>query len=184
MEPGQDITVLLARARAGDAAALEVMLPRVYHELRALARRHLAREAAGHTLCTTALVHEAYLKLAGGAGDWRDRAHFFGYAAAVMRNILVDHARRRGAVKRGGDRIPVDWSLAEPSTEAVAEEVLALDEALGRLAALDPDLARVVELRFFAGLSLEETAEVTGRSPRTVDRDWAKARAFLHQVMA
>jgi RNA polymerase sigma factor (TIGR02999 family) len=180
---GNDITVLLGRAREGDAGALEQLLPHVYHELRTLAHRYLIREAAGHTLSTTALVHEAYMKLAGGSTDWRDRAHFFGYAAAIMRNILVDYARRRGAVKRGGNQMPVDWAVAEPSVESVASDVIALDAALTRLEHAEPQLARVVELRFFAGLSLEETAEVMGRSARSVDRDWRKARAFLHQAM-
>jgi RNA polymerase sigma factor (TIGR02999 family) len=180
---GNDITVLLGRAREGDAGALEQLLPHVYHELRTLAHRYLIREAAGHTLSTTALVHEAYMKLAGGSTDWRDRAHFFGYAAAIMRNILVDYARRRGAVKRGGNQVPVDWAVAEPSVESVASDVIALDAALTRLEHAEPQLARVVELRFFAGLSLEETAEVMGRSARSVDRDWRKARAFLHQAM-
>lgn len=180
---GDNITVLLDRARAGDSAALEQLLPHVYHELRALAHRYLAREAGGHTLSTTALVHEAYLKLAGGDTNWRDRAHFFGYAATVMRNILVDYARMRGAAKRGGNQMPVDWTLAHPSVEAVASDVLALDNALTQLEQAEPKLARVVELRFFAGLSLEETAEVMGRSMRSVDRDWRKARAFLHQAM-
>ena len=146
-------------------------MPHVYHELRTLAHHHLAREGGHHTLATTALVHEAYLKLAGNSPDWRDRAHFFGYAAAIMRNILVDYARRRGAAKRGGDKIPVDWDNCEASVEAVAADMLALDEALTRLEQADPSLARVVELRFFAGLSLEETAEVIGRSARSVDRD-------------
>lgn len=180
-----DITVLLGRARDGDGDALELLLPQVYHELRSLAHRYLVRENAGHTLSTTALVHEAYLRLsAGGSADWRDRAHFFGYAATIMRNILVDYARRRGAVKRGGDKIPVDWDQADASVEAVAADMLALDEALTRLEQAEPALARVVELRFFAGLSLEETAEVVGRSTRSVDRDWNKARAFLHQAMS
>ncbi len=185
MSQANDITVLLGRAREGDGDALELLLPQVYHELRSLAHRYLVRENAGHTLSTTALVHEAYLRLsAGGSGDWRDRAHFFGYAAAIMRNILVDYARRRGAVKRGGDKIPVDWDHADASVEAVAADMLALDEALTQLEQAEPALARVVELRFFAGLSLEETAEVVGRSTRSVDRDWNKARAFLHQAMS
>jgi RNA polymerase sigma factor (TIGR02999 family) len=180
-----DITVLLVRAREGDGDALEKLLPQVYDELRTLAHRYLMRENAGHTLSTTALVHEAYLRLSAGASnDWRDRAHFFGYAATIMRNILVDYARRRGAAKRGGDKIPVDWDNCEASVEAVAADMLALDEALTRLEQADPALARVVELRFFAGLSLEETAEVIGRSTRSVDRDWNKARAFLHHAMS
>ncbi len=180
---GSDITVLLERARDGDAGALEQLLPQVYHELRHLAHRYLIREAAGHTLSTTALVHEAYMKLAGGSADWRDRAHFFGYAAAIMRNILVDYARRRGAVKRGGHLMPLDWDVAQPSVESVASDVIALDAALTRLEQAEPQLARVVELRFFAGLSMEETAQTMGRSIRSVDRDWRKARAFLHQAM-
>jgi RNA polymerase sigma factor (TIGR02999 family) len=180
----KDITVLLDRARQGDASALEQLLPKVYHELRGLAHRYLVREANGHTLSTTALVHEAYLRMTGGGADWRDRAHFFGYAATVMRNILVDYARMRGAKKRGGNQVPVDWTVSQPSIEAVAADVLALDAALGRLESAEPVLARVVELRFFAGLSLEETAEVMGRSTRSIDRDWRKARAFLHQAMA
>jgi RNA polymerase sigma factor (TIGR02999 family) len=179
----QDITVLLAQARDGDAQALERLLPHVYHELRTMAHRQLMRDAGGHTLSTTALVHEAYLKLIGGSSDWRDRAHFFGYAATVMRNILVDYARRRGAAKRGGGQVPVDWEVVQPSVEAAADEVLALDAALQRLEGVEPQLARVVELRFFAGLSLEEVAEVMGRSTRSVDRDWRKARAFLHQAV-
>lgn len=183
MVEGEDITVLLGRAREGDEAALERLLPHVYHELRALAHRYLSREAGGHTLSTTALVHEAYLKLAGGAANWNDRAHFFGYAASVMRNILVDYARMRGAAKRGGNQAPADWTQAQPSIEAVASDVLALDGALAQLEDAEPKLARVVELRFFAGLSLEETAEVLGRSMRSIDRDWRKARAFLHQAM-
>lgn len=179
----EDFAALLARVRSGDQAALEQLLPHVYQELRMLAHRYLSREAAGHTLSTTALVHEAYLKLAGGDTDWRDRAHFFGYAANVMRNILVDYARMRGALKRGGSLSQVDWTLPQPSVEAVAADMLALDAALTRLEQAEPALARVVELRFFAGLSLEETAEVVGRSMRSVDRDWRKARAFLSQAM-
>jgi RNA polymerase sigma factor (TIGR02999 family) len=122
------------------------------------------------------------MKVAGGDAEWPDRAHFFGYAAAVMRNILVDHARRRGAAKRGGPRVSVDDS-AEPGTGSVAADILALDAALTRLERAEPRLARVVELRFFTGLSLEETAQVMSRSPRSVDRDWRKARAFLHQLL-
>lgn len=182
-ERNGDITVWLAQARDGNVEALERLLPHVYHELRSLAHRYLVREGAGHTLSTTALVHEAYLKLAGGGADWRDRAHFFGYAATVMRNILVDYARRRGAVKRGRGQVPVDWTQVQPSIDAAAADVLSLDAALTRLESAEPQLARVVELRFFAGLSLEETAEVMGRSTRSIDRDWRKARAFLHQAM-
>ncbi len=180
----RDITVLLARAREGDAGALEQLLPQVYHELRTLAHRYLLREGAGHTLSTTALVHEAYLKLSGGQTDWRDRAHFFGYAATVMRNILVDYARRRGAIKRGGDQAPVDWTLAQPSREAVAADVLALDAALVQLETAEPQLARVVELRFFAGLTAEETSLALGVSPSTVARDWQFARVWLQRELS
>lgn len=183
MEPGQDITVLLARARAGDAAALEVMLPRVYHELRALARRHLAREAAGHTLCTTALVHEAYLKLIGrgsGSAQFDDRAHFFAYAASAMRSVIVDYARQRLAQKRGGDlhRITELPENLEGGLH-LDEDMLGLDTALSRLSSVDPRLTQVVELRYFAGLSELEIAALLQRSERSVRRDWQKARMFL-----
>jgi RNA polymerase sigma factor (TIGR02999 family) len=161
--------------------------PSVYEELRQLAHRHLAREATGHTLSTTALVHEAYLRLNGdGTGDvaFSDRTHFFAIAARSMRHILVDHARRQRAVRRGhgARRVPLE-SVAGLASDERAGLVVALDEALERLAALDPRQARVVECRFFAGLTEEETAEALGIGLRTAKRDWAKARSWLYQEL-
>ena len=179
----KDITVLLDRARAGDASALERLMPQVYHELRALAHRHLQREPAGHTLSTTALVHEAYLRLSHSDAGWPDRRHFFAYAATLMRNILVDYARRRGSEKRGGGIVVVELDQADVKVDALAADVVALDAALIQLEQAEPDLARLVEMRFFAGMSLEEIGDLMGRSLRSLDRDWRKARAFLHQAM-
>ena len=180
----KDITVLLDRARAGDADALERLMPQVYHELRTLAHRHLQREPAGHTLSTTALVHEAYLRLSQSDAGWPDRRHFFAYAATLMRNILVDYARRRGSGKRGGGVIVVELNQADAKVDALATDVVALDAALVQLEQAEPDLARLVEMRFFAGMSLQEIGDLMGRSLRSLDRDWRKARAFLHQAMA
>lgn len=177
--PG-DITLLLAELRAGNSSAESRLLSLVYDELRRLARRYMRGERPDHTLQPTALVHEAYLRLAGQRGvDWQDRAHFFGVAAQLMRRILVDHARARNAEKRGGHepRIALDDALA--FTEEKCAELLALDEALSRLAQRDPRQARVVELRFFGGLSEDEAAEVLGISTRTLKRDWSVARAWL-----
>lgn len=161
----------------------------VYQELHAMARRYLRFRRPGQTLTTTALVHEAYLKLVDHSGaTWQDRAHFLSVAAIAMRHILVDSARRRVAKKRGGEgvRIPFDelrLGNEEPRAEAQAVEVLALDRALTSLAALNQRLSQLVELRFFAGLNEEETAQVMGTSERTVRRDWRKARAFLFQAL-
>ena len=182
MSSERDITALLVRARDGDANALEDLLPKVYQELRALAHRYLSREGAGHTLSTTALVHEAYLKLTDSAHQtYQDRTHFFAVASRAMRQILLDYARRMSAAKRGGLAVSLDPDqLGDPGR---AEELIALDEALTRLEALDERLARNVEMRFFGGLSVEETAEALGMSPRTVKRDWRKARAFLFEAI-
>lgn len=177
-----DVTTLLARWSSGDAGALEQLTPIVYDELRRIARRHLARERKDHTLQSTALVHEAYLRLIGGSGsEYQNRQHFFAVAAQVIRRVLVDHARAVNAAKRGGGAQKIvleDQPEASAPAENVAE-VLALHEALERLAAFDPQQARIVELRYFAGLSIEETAEVIGVSPATVKRDWVMARAWL-----
>ncbi|HVR98128.1 MAG TPA: ECF-type sigma factor [Thermoanaerobaculia bacterium] len=184
-----EITRLLTAARAGEGGATDRLMALVYDELRAMARRQLRRRRPGQTLTTTALVHEAYLKLVDHPGaTWQDRSHFLSVAALAMRHILVDSARRHVAKKRGGEgiRIPLDelrLSGAEPSTEARAVEVLALDSALTSLAALNERLSQLVELRFFAGLNEEETARVMGTSERTVRRDWRKARAFLFQAL-
>jgi len=172
---------LFQRWRSGDEDALHRLLPLVYEELRRVAQRHLRRERPGHTLQTTALINEAYLRLVDqGAADVRDRSHFVGLTSHLMRQILVDHARARLARKRdGGCRITLaeDLALSEPGES----DVLAVDEALSRLAVLDAQQARVVELRYFGGLSIRETSEALGVSEATVKRDWATARAWLHR---
>jgi RNA polymerase sigma-70 factor, ECF subfamily len=182
----QEITAALAMLRRGAPEALDGLLPLVYDELRRIAHRQLAAEAAGHTLNTTALVHEAYLKLKDQThAEWVNREQFFAIAARVMRRILVDYARKHWAQCRGG---PGRRALALDDAEqagllAVADratELLALDEALERLTAMDPRLGRVVECRFFGGLSEEETARALGVSQRTVSRDWAMAKGWLH----
>ncbi|CAA9312931.1 MAG: Gll4071 protein [uncultured Gemmatimonadetes bacterium] len=173
------------RSAGAGRGPLDRAFPQVYDELRLLAHRQLDREAEGHTLGTTALVHEAYLRLAGSGGvEWHDRGHFFALAATAMRRILVDHARRRGADKRGGAPRPVPLEdAAALAIEERAGMLVALDEALERLAALDARQARVIECRFFGGLTEEETAQAVGVGLRTVKRDWAKARAWLYQEL-
>jgi RNA polymerase sigma factor (TIGR02999 family) len=186
-----DVTQLLVRWSEGDAGALERLLPLVYGELRRIASNQLRHERPDHTLAPTALVHELYFRLVDQSRtSWQNRAHFFGLAAQLMRRILVDHARAQQAEKRGGSitRISLDEMLAEdaePSGEdaGAAADVLAIDDALERLAALDPDQARIVELRFFGGLTVEETASVLKRSPRTVKREWRLARAWLYRAL-
>lgn len=178
-----NVTELLVAWGAGDAAALDALMPVVYAELRRQAARAMRRERTGHTLGATALVHEAYLRLVDGSRvEWRDRTQFFAMAAQLMRHLLVDHARAQQTAKRGGgaQRITLghaaDVQAGDPGGEA---DVLALHEALDGLAALDPDQARLVELRYFGGLTIEETAAVLGVSPATVKREWATARAWL-----
>ena len=179
--PGE-ITQLLAALREGDRGALDRLFPLIYAELHDRAHRQLARRRPGDTLSTTALVHEAYLKLTDSAHQtYQDRTHFFAVASRAMRQILLDYARRMSAAKRGGLAVSLDPDqLGDPGR---AEELIALDEALTRLEALDERLARNVEMRFFGGLSVEETAEALGMSPRTVKRDWRKARAFLFEAI-
>ncbi|HET9049148.1 MAG TPA: ECF-type sigma factor [Chiayiivirga sp.] len=164
-----------------DCASLH---PHLYQRLRDLARRQMRGEPSTQSLDTTSLVHEAWLDLAGHDGTFTDTSHFYAYAATVMRHILVDHARHRLAHKRGSGEVPLDLDSLQIPVDHAATEMLAMDQALSRLAALEPRLARVVELRFFAGLSVEETAEVLGIVPRSVVRDWARARAFLQQALA
>ena len=184
-----EITGLLVAARKGDGDATHRLITLVYDELRGMARRQLRHWRHGQTITTTALVHEAYLKLVDHRGtSWEDRSHFFSVASLAMRHILVDSARRRISKKRGGEdvQIPLDeLRLAgeTPDVEARAVEVLAIDRALTTLSALNARLSQLVELRFFAGLTEEETAEVMGTSERTVRRDWRKARAFLFQAL-
>src|SRR5262245_38839106 len=180
-----EITVLLQAHVAGDATALERLLPRVYDELRRIARARLRRERDDHTLSATELVHEAFLKLLPADGvDWRSRAHFFAVASRAMRNVLVDHAVRRNAAKRGGGEAPLPLDEADAATERSLDDLIALSDALARLEQLDARQARVVECRFFGGLSLEETAEALNTSPATVSRDWTFARAWLHRELA
>jgi len=199
-----DLTDLLEEWRAGDQEALERLMPRVYDELRRLARHYLARERPGHTLQATALVHEAYLRLLDQKRvRWQSRAHFFALAATSMRRILTNHARDRRAAKRGGGALTLTLDEALVATPAPAAgggsgpgevagawagvrgvDLIALDDALEALAALDPRQARVVELRFFAGLTIDETAEVLGISPATVKLDWKLARAWLFRELA
>ena len=177
-----NITHLLHEWSAGDQRALEELTPLVYEELRKQAARYLRRERQGHTLQTTALIHEAYIRLVDAQDvRWQGRAHFFAIAANLMRRILVDHARRRNADKRGGAQVllPLDEALAVADEMDV--DLLEIDEALDRLAAIDAQQARVVELRFFSGLSVEEAAAVLGISAKTVKRDWAVARAWLRR---
>lgn len=175
---------LLRLWRAGDDGALHHLLPRVYEELRRVARRHLRNERADHTLQTTALIHEAYLRLMEqGPRDVQNRCQFVALTSHLMRQILVDHARERLAQKRqGGCRIELSEELAVSEPREV--DVLAVDDALSRLAGLDPQQARVVELRYFGGLSIRETSEALGVSEATVKRDWATARAWLHREMS
>ena len=178
--PTHEVTRLLVAWGEGDRAALDRLMPLVYGELRRLARHYMSRERPGHTLQTTALVNEAYLRLVGQEEmRWENRAHFFGIAARLMRQILVDHARGRQAAKRGGGQFRLSLSKVDRAAPGPDVNLLALDEALGRLEAIDPQKSRVVELRYFGGLGIEETAEVIGVSPATVKRDWSIARAWL-----
>jgi RNA polymerase sigma-70 factor, ECF subfamily len=183
-ERSRRLTRILRELDLGDPRQAEEMLGIVYDELRQLARRQFRGERASHTLQPTALVHEAYLRLAKLPDvRWESRAHFFGTAARAMRQILVDHARRRGAGKRGGgaERVTLDTSI--PGEDALAADVLDLHDALERLAANDPELGRLVELRFFAGLTLDETAETLNFSRRKVAKDWSVARLWLQREL-
>jgi RNA polymerase sigma factor (TIGR02999 family) len=180
MEPS-DVTALLGELTKGNPDAGSKLVPLVYGELRRMAARYMRQERTGHTLQATALVNEAYLKMLGQHSvDWQSRAHFFGIAAQVMRRILIDHARSHVRDKRGGGQegVPLDEALV--FSEERSADFLELDSALGRLADLDVRQAKIVELRFFGGLTVEETAEVLGISPKTVKRDWSVAKAWLH----
>jgi RNA polymerase sigma factor (TIGR02999 family) len=177
--PG-DVTLLLAEMKRGNSEALPKLIPLVYHELKRLAAHFLRDEREGHTLQPTALVHEAYLRLVGQKAAWQNRAQFMGVAAQLMRRILVDYARQRVTAKRGGGETALELESGEIAGAAgQSEEMLAVDEALARLAALDPQQARVVEMRYFGGMTVEETAEALSIAPRTVKREWAMAKAWL-----
>ena len=179
-----DVTELLSRWHRGDRSAFAELMPLVYDELRQLADRYLSRERRDHTLQPTALVHEAYLRLTGlRAADFQNRVHFYGAAANAMRRILVDHARRRNAAKRGDPANRVDFDVAVEAGVDRPFDLLALDDALRRLAEIAPTPAQVVELRYFGGLSIEEAAEFLGVAPMTVKRHWTFARAWLFQAL-
>jgi RNA polymerase sigma factor (TIGR02999 family) len=176
----QSITDLLLQVRHGNPDAMDRLFPLVYGELHRIAHWQLQGERPGHTLGTTGLVHETYLKLVDqNRVEWRDRGHFFALAARAMRRILVDYARRYQAIRRGGGVRPLALRDDDAATDERGETLLALDEALERLAALNPRLSQVVECRYFGGLTEEETAEALGVTTRTVERDWAKARGWL-----
>lgn len=182
--PRHEVTRILEAARDGAAGALDDLGPLIYDELRGVARRQLRRIRPGETLDTTALVHEAYLKLVDqDRAQWQDHAHFVAVAAVTMRHLLVDYARSRSAQKRGGDMIHVSLGDRQVGKGDKAIEVLAVDEALETLTRRSERLGRLVELRFFGGLSVKETAEVMGTSERTVKRDWRKARAVLFSLL-
>jgi len=180
-----DVTKLLVNWTNGDKKALEALMPLVYGELHRLAKRYLRRERSDHTLQSTALVHEAYLRMVDQKGvQWQNRAHFFAVAAQMIRRILVDHARTHKAEKRGGGmpKLALDEAIGVPQRRDL--NLVALDDAINALAELDPQQGRIVELRFFGGLSIEETAEVLSISPATVKRDWAVAKAWLYRDLS
>lgn len=180
----ENVTQLLQDWSKGNQQALEELLPLIYNELRHLAHNFLYRERPGHTLQTTALVHEAYLKLIDQKdARWQNRSHFFAIAAQAMRRILIDSARRNAAIKRGGPQEKLSLDEAPDISLEPNTRLLALDEALNALAEIDPEQSRIVELRYFGGLTIEETAEVMKTSPATVKREWAMARAWLHQAL-
>ncbi|MBL8169117.1 MAG: sigma-70 family RNA polymerase sigma factor [Acidobacteria bacterium] len=180
-----NVTQLLVDWRNGDQAAFEQLMPVVYDELRRIAKRYMSREASHHTLQTTALVNEAYLRLVNQQDvEWQNRAHFFAISAQIMRHLLVDHARARNYAKRGGGAIQVSLNEEIASVADETVDLLALDEALTRLAAVDARKSRIVELRFFGGLSVEETAEVLNVSAITIKREWLKAKAWLYRELS
>ena len=185
LDKTHQVTDLLDAWSHGDKEALDKLMPLVYDELRRLARQHMRRERAGHTLQTTALVNEAYMRLVDQRrAQWQNRAQFFGIAARLMRRILVDHARSRHRQKREGDAHKISLDEAATVSQAQSTDLLALHEALKKLETLNERMGRIVELRFFAGLSIEETAEVMKVSPGTVMKDWTFAKAFMHEAIS
>ena len=181
----RDITTLLADWRRGDREALDQLAPMVYDELRRLASSYLKQERMDHTLQSTALVHEAYLRMVGGVDvDWENRSHFFGVAAQIVRRILVEHARAANTAKRGSGAVVLSINEELNTAQQRAPNLLALEDSLNALAAIDARQARIVELRYFAGLNVEETAEVMDISPATVKREWAVAKAWLYRELA
>lgn len=185
MPESGDVTRMLGELRAGKHDVAEQLVPLIYDELRRIAGAQMRRERAGHTLQATAVVHEAYMRLAGEQVDWQNRAHFFAIAARTMRRVLMDYARQHRAGKRGGDnskKVEIDAELLVAQDRL--DDVVAIDEILGRLARMDPEQARIVELRFFAGLNVDETAEVMGISSSTVKREWSMAKAWLDRELS
>jgi len=182
-DQGHEITRLLVAWSDGEESALEQLTPIVYEELRQLAKRYMRQERPGHTLQSTAIVHEAFLRLVNQNVEWNSRAHFFAIAAKMMRRILVDHARSRGASKRGAGITPVPLDERNAITPEQDVNLVALDEALEHLANIDPQRSRIVELRYFGGLSNEESAEILGISPATVQRQWMGAKAWLYHEL-
>ena len=183
--PATGVTLLLKRYSNGDQEALAELIPQIYDELRRLASSYLRGERVDHTLQTTALVHEAYLRLVDQRQvEWNNRNHFFGVAAQMMRRILVDHARKHVSLKRGGSFVRISLEQAAVFSRERPRELIAVDELLTRLASLDPQGSRIVELRFFAGFSLEETAELTGLSTAKVRREWSAAKAWFAREMS
>jgi RNA polymerase sigma factor (TIGR02999 family) len=180
----ESVTQLLVDWGQGDQQALDRLMPLVYDELRRLARSHMRRERPGHTLQTTGLVHEAYLRLVDQKANWQSRGHFFGIAAQMMRRVLVDHAKTNQRAKRGGGAIKLSLDEHDFAASVPEMDVVALDEALGRLEKVDPQRGRIVELRFFAGLSNEEASHVLEISTATVQRQWAGARAWLYHELS
>ena len=181
----QEVTQLLADWGKGNRSALDKLLPLVHGELRQIARRQMSQERPGHTLQATALINEAYLKLLGQEGyEWHNRAHFFAVCAQIMRHILIDHARAHAREKRGGGAIQVSLDNVAVIAGEKAEQLIALDDALGSLERFDPQKAKIVELRYFGGLSIEETAEVLNISPRTVRREWQRSKAWLYRMIS
>lgn len=179
-----DITLLLDKAADGDQNAANDLLPLVYQQLRAIAQLRMSGENAGHTLQATALVHEVFLRLVGDRKiPWQNQGHFYAAAAEAMRRVLLDHAKAKGRKKRGGDRTKMPLNVADLASEQNPEQILALDSALCRLEEQNPEAAQVVRLRFYAGLSVDQTAEALDMSPRTVDRRWKFARAWLYKSL-
>lgn len=180
-----ELTQLLIDWSNGDQSALDKLIPLIGEELRRLAHRYMSRERAGHTLQTTALVNEAFVRLVNRKQvNWQNRAHFFGIAAQLMRTILVDHARSHACAKRGGGAFKLELDEALVISQKKASEVVALDDALKELGRLDPQQSRIVELRFFGGLTVEETAEVLRLSPATIKREWSTAKAWLYHELS
>ena len=180
-----ELTELLIDWSNGDQSAFDKLIPLIGEELRRLAHRYMSRERPGHTLQTTALVNEAFVRLVNRKNvNWQNRAHFFGISAQLMRTILVDHARSHACAKRGGGAFMLELDEALVISQQRASEVVALDDALKELARLDPQQSRIVELRFFGGLTVEETAEVLHLSPATIKREWSTAKAWLYHALA